>query len=383
MAKLRLLTVVGARPQIIKAAAIGRAIAGRFRDRMDETILHTGQHYDADMSQVFFDELGIAPPHVQLGTGSGTHGAQTARMIEGIEQAIVQHRPDVVLLYGDTNSTLAGAVAAAKLHVPVAHVEAGLRSFNKAMPEEINRIVCDHCSTWLFCPTRTGVDNLLREGFTERTEGRATADRPHVVHAGDVMYDNSLHFLRMANERSRVLADNGLEPDGYLLATVHRAHNTDRPERLAGIVAGLLAIHEEHRMPLVLPLHPRTRKQLDALPDDALRRRLLEGPDVHVMPPAGFLDMTALEGGARLVATDSGGVQKEAWFLGKPCVILREETEWTELVDSGDALLAGADPERMVPAARTLMARGGTPRPHLFGDGHAAELICGHLIRTA
>lgn len=379
MGARRILTVVGARPQIIKAAAIGRAINAHFKGRLEELLLHTGQHYDANMSQVFFDELGIAAPDIQLGVGSGGHGAQTARMIEGIEQAILEHSPDAMLLYGDTNSTLAGAVAAAKLHVPVAHVEAGLRSFNKAMPEEVNRVVCDHCSTWLFCPTATAVRNLEREGFTTAITGPATADRPHVLLPGDVMYDNSLHFAQLAAERSTVLRELGLEPGGFLLATVHRNNNTDDPARLEAIVSGLLAIQEEHGLPMVLPLHPRTRKQLGTLPG-ALLQRAEAGSGLRIIPPAGFLDMVALENGARLVLTDSGGVQKEAFFFGKPCVILRPGTEWVELVESGDAILVDADPARMIAAARALLERGAAQGHNLFGDGHAAERICEALL---
>jgi UDP-GlcNAc3NAcA epimerase len=379
MTAKRILTVVGARPQIIKAAAIGRAVRGAFKGRLEEVLLHTGQHYDANMSQVFFDELGIAPADIQLGVGSGSHGVQTARMIEGIEQAILAQRPDVVVLYGDTNSTLAGAVAAAKLHVPVAHVEAGLRSFNKAMPEELNRVVCDHCSTWLFCPTATAVRNLEREGFSTTVTGPASADRPHVLLSGDVMYDNSLHFAKLAAERSTLLKELGLEPGAFLLATVHRDHNTDAPARLAAIMSGLLAVAQEHGLPVVLPLHPRTRKQLAAL-SGPVRQEVEEGSMVRIIPPAGFLDMIALENGARLVLTDSGGVQKEAFFFGKPCVILRAETEWVELVESGDAILVDADTDRMIGAARALMARGAAQGTNLFGDGHAAEKICTALL---
>jgi UDP-GlcNAc3NAcA epimerase len=354
-------------------------VRGAFKGRLEEVLLHTGQHYDANMSQVFFDELGIAPADIQLGVGSGSHGVQTARMIEGIEQAILAQRPDVVVLYGDTNSTLAGAVAAAKLHVPVAHVEAGLRSFNKAMPEELNRVVCDHCSTWLFCPTATAVRNLEREGFSTTVTGPASADRPHVLLSGDVMYDNSLHFAKLAAERSTLLKELGLEPGAFLLATVHRDHNTDAPARLAAIMSGLLAVAQEHGLPVVLPLHPRTRKQLAAL-SGPVRQEVEEGSMVRIIPPAGFLDMIALENGARLVLTDSGGVQKEAFFFGKPCVILRAETEWVELVESGDAILVDADTDRMIGAARALMARGAAQGTNLFGDGHAAEKICTALL---
>lgn len=382
MGRLKILTVVGARPQIIKAAAIGRAVAGLYADRLEEVVLHTGQHYDPHMSQVFFDEMGIAPPRVQLAVGSGSHGEQTAAMITGIERAINEHRPDLVLVYGDTNSTLAGALAAAKLNVPVAHVEAGLRSFNKSMPEEINRVLCDHCSTWLFCPTATAVHNLQREGFALDITGPATADRPHVVHVGDVMFDNTLYFGQLARTRSTILADHGLRSEGYVLATVHRDHNTDQPERFAAILAALLHIHERHGLPLVLPLHPRARKQLMALPDAALRERVLSTAGIHVLPPVGFLDMTALESSARLVLTDSGGVQKEAWFLGRPCVVLRDETEWVELVESGDALLAGADTRRITDAAGRLIDHQVGGRTDIFGDGRAAERICEKLTQA-
>ncbi|MBL8001346.1 MAG: UDP-N-acetylglucosamine 2-epimerase (non-hydrolyzing) [Flavobacteriales bacterium] len=380
-APLRLLTVIGARPQIIKAAAISRAVAGPFAGRIHETLLHTGQHYDANMSQVFFDELGIPRADIDLGVGSGSHGAQTARMIEGIEQELKRNTYDAVLLYGDTNSTLAGAVAAAKLHIPVAHVEAGLRSFNKAMPEEINRIACDHSSTWLFCPTDTAVHNLQREGFDPSNAGPAHIDRPRVVQCGDVMYDNSMHFADLAAARSVLLPSLGLGPEGYALVTVHRDHNTDVPERLNAIVGALVALHDAHDLPLVLPVHPRTRKCLDQLLDPVLASALRERPRIHLIPPAGFLDMIALERNARLVVTDSGGVQKEAFFFGKPCVILRPGTEWVELVAHGQAVLADADPVRIAEGAEAFLTNGAPPCPPLFGDGHAAERICTELLR--
>ncbi|MEO8732900.1 MAG: UDP-N-acetyl glucosamine 2-epimerase, partial [Flavobacteriales bacterium] len=262
---IQILTVIGARPQIIKAAAISRAVQGPFKDRIRETLLHTGQHYDANMSQVFFDELCIPPADIHLAVGSGAHGAQTARMIEGIENELQRTKYDAVLLYGDTNSTLAGAVAAAKMHVPVAHVEAGLRSFNKAMPEEVNRIICDHCSTWLFCPTTTAVDNLRREGFNVESDDRPTPDHPRVVACGDVMYDNSMHFAKLAARTSTVMEDHGLTENGFLLATVHRDHNTDDPVRLNAIFSALLELHRSHGLQVVLPLHPRTQKMMESL----------------------------------------------------------------------------------------------------------------------
>jgi len=377
---LRLLTVIGARPQIIKASAISRAVAGPFKGRIEEILLHTGQHYDANMSQVFFDELGIPRPGVDLAVGSGSHAVQTARMLEGVEKAILDAKPDVVLLYGDTNSTLAGAVAASKLHVPVAHVEAGLRSFNKSMPEEVNRIVCDHCSTWLFCPTTTAVTNLQREGFSlDRNEG-ASIDRPHVLLSGDVMFDNSMYFSALAEERHTVRKVLGLEPEGYVLATVHRDGNTDVPERLTSVVNALLEIVEHHALPVVLPLHPRTRKRLDELPDGDLQRRMASARGFHVVPPAGFLDMVDLERNAKLVVSDSGGVQKEAFFFGRPVVVLRPETEWVELVEHGQAILADADPDRIRKAVDHFMQRSVPLAPALYGDAHAAEHICEALL---
>lgn len=378
---LRILTVIGARPQIIKAAAISHAVRTVFSGRIHETLLHTGQHYDANMSQVFFDELGIPHADISLGVGSGAHGVQTARMIEGIEAEINTGKHDVVLLYGDTNSTLAGAVAAAKLHVPVAHVEAGLRSFNKAMPEEVNRIVCDHCSTWLFCPTETAVRNLAREGFSLGLGEPATADRPHVVASGDVMYDNSMRFAQLAAARSTLVADLGLADGGFLLATIHRDHNTDDAARINAIFSSLLELHHRHGLPVVLPVHPRTRKMMAALLHANVQAALeAAAAGFHVVPPVGFLDMIALERAARLVVTDSGGVQKEAYFFGKPVVVLRPETEWVELVEHGQAVLADADPGRIEAAATHFLQDGVPPCPPIFGNGHAAEAICAHLL---
>ena len=377
---LRVLTVIGARPQIIKASAFSHAVSGKYKGRISETLLHTGQHYDANMSQVFFEELGIPPADISLGVGSGAPGVQTARMIEGIERELQTGSYDLVLLYGDTNSTLAGAVAASKLHVPVAHVEAGLRSFNKSMPEEINRIVCDHCSTWLFCPTSTAILNLQREGFAMEADAPATVDRPRVVASGDVMYDNSMRFAEMAAQKSSLLAELGVQPDGFILATVHRDHNTDDPIRINAIFSSLLELQSQHALPVVLPLHPRTRKMMDSLLPGELRAAIQAAPGFHLVPPVGFLDMIALERGAKLVVTDSGGVQKEAYFFGKPVVVLRPETEWVELVENGQAILADADPGRIASAAQQFLKDGVPVCPPLFGDGHAAEAICEVLL---
>jgi len=367
---------VGARPQFVKAAALHRAASAR--EGVRHLILHTGQHYDDAMSRVFFDELAIPAADVHLGVGSGSHGEQTARMLQGIEQALQTHRPDVLVLYGDTNSTLAGAVAASKLHVPIAHVEAGLRSYNKAMPEEVNRVLCDHCSTWLFCPTATAVANLVREGFAPGPVTSPGPDHPAVVLSGDVMFDNSLHFAAMAANRSTVLAELGLGPQGFFLATIHRDFNTDDEARLQRILGALQAVAARHAMPVVVPLHPRTRARLALLGMDAGQL-----PGMHIIPPVGYLDMIQLERHARLVLTDSGGVQKEAYFFQRPCVVLRPGTEWVELVEHGQAALADADPH-LVEAAVDRFLRDGLPAcAPLYGDGDAAGLICDTLLRSA
>jgi len=377
---LRLLTIIGARPQIIKAAALSRAVRGPFAGKINETILHTGQHYDANMSQVFFDELAIPGADINLNAGSGHHGAMTARMIEGIEQELLRTPYDAVVLYGDTNSTLAGAVAASKLHVPVAHIEAGLRSFNKRMPEEINRIVCDHCSTWLFCPTDTAVRNLEREGFAVDRTMAPTVDHPLVMLSGDVMFDNSRHFEQLALERSTILADLGLLGKQYILATVHRDNNTDDPARLNAIFGALFELHTQQGLHVVLPVHPRTRKMMGTALEPALLKALNNAPGFHLIAPAGFLDMITLESHARLVVTDSGGVQKEAYFFGRPCVILRPGTEWVELVEAGHAILADADAQRIRSASEQFLRDSLPIGPPLFGDGHAAERICEQLL---
>lgn len=368
----RLLSIVGARPQFVKVAAVDRAL-NRHGGTIHE-VLHTGQHYDDAMSRVFFHELSIPAAKTHLGIGSGSHGAQTARMIEGIEQALIAQRPDAVVLYGDTNSTLAGAIAAAKLGVPIAHVEAGLRSFNKSMPEEVNRVLCDHCSAWLFCPTEAAVSNLRAEGIIDRAVAPASSDHPCVSLVGDVMLDSSLHFAGLVKERSHLIRESGLKENGFFLATIHRDFNADSPERLNALLNAMTACAESHGLPVVLPLHPRTRQRLGingAMSIDPKRIRLIE--------PVGYFDMIALEMNARLILTDSGGVQKEAFFHGKPCVVLRRETEWTELIDHGQATLADADHERILEAVGHFMRNGAPTCPPLYGDGHAADRIAALL----
>ncbi len=352
---MKILTVVGARPQFIKAAPVSHAL--RALPGTEEILVHTGQHYDNRMSAVFFRDLALPPPDHNLGAGSGAHGAQTAAMLTGLEALITAEQPTGVLIYGDTNSTLAGALAASKLGVPVAHVEAGLRSFNRAMPEEINRIVADRLAALLFCPTPVAEANLAAEGITAGV---------HVV--GDVMYDAVLQAeaRAQATVTRRLLRRLGVPPGGYLLLTVHRAGNTDDPERLGRIVAALNALAE----PVLFPCHPRTRKAL-------ARFGLTLGAHVRRMQPASYLQMIALERNARLVLTDSGGVQKEAYWLGVPCLTLREETEWVETVAAGWNRLVGADPAAIAAAVADFRPAG-TPPPH-FGDGHAAERIAAIL----
>jgi UDP-GlcNAc3NAcA epimerase len=361
---MKLLTVVGARPQFVKAATVSRAIARHNAASalvIDERIVHTGQHYDENLSAVFFRELGVPGPAHHLGIGSGSHGAQTGRMLERLEEVARSEAPDCVLVYGDTNSTLAAALAAAKLRIPVAHVEAGLRSYNRAMPEEVNRVVCDHVSARLYCPTTAAVENLRREGVTQGVE-----------QVGDVMYDGMLHFRAMAGDR--LPAALGVEPRRYLLATVHRAENTDRPDRLRDIVA-LLGEAARVAGPLLLPLHPRTRSALT-------RDGIALPPGVRAIEPAPYLHMIPLMAHARAILTDSGGMQKEAFFLEVPCLTLRGETEWVETVEAGANRLVDADAALATDALEAL-ARGAwradfSARP--YGSGHAAEAIVASLV---
>ena len=351
-----IMSVLGARPQFIKAAVVSRALAARGGT---ELLVHTGQHFDANMSDVFFEELEIPQPAHHLGIGGGTHGENTGRMIEAIEKVLLGSRPDCVVVYGDTYSTLAGAIAAVKLHIPVAHVEAGLRSFNRQMPEEINRVLTDHAASLLFAPTRAAVSHLASEGIAGRSV--------HLV--GDVMYDAALFYAAKAERSSSVLARLGLAANSYALATIHRAENTDDPNRLAGILDGFARFDQE----IILPLHPRTRARLApsglTLPDN-----------VRLVDPVGYLDMVMLEKNAALIATDSGGVQKEAFFYRVPCVTLRDETEWTELVEAGwNTLVTPASGMDVAAAMRgALGQQGADVQP--YGMGDAASLIADRLL---
>jgi UDP-GlcNAc3NAcA epimerase len=344
---VRILSVVGNRPQFIKSAPLSLALRNA---GIDEVVLHTGQHYDDELSDVFFRELELGPPRYWLEAGSGSHAEQTARMLPGIERAVLDEEPDLVLVYGDTNSTLAGALAAAKVLVPVAHVEAGLRSFDPTMPEEVNRIVVDRLSALLFCPTDVAVRNLEREGVAKG-----------VHEVGDVMYDANVRLAPLAREHSQALGQARVEPGRYLVLTLHREANT-RPGPLAAIAAALERIGE----PVVFPQHPRTSAALAAA-------GISMDAHVRTLPPVGYLDFAALASQARLVLTDSGGVQKEAYWYGVPCVTLRTTTEWVETVETGWNRLVGADPDRIVAAVHE--ARAPAEHPPLYGDGRAAERI--------
>lgn len=349
---MKVVSIVGARPQFIKAAPVTKALrAAGFQ----EILLHTGQHYDYGMSQIFFEELSIPKPDLNLEIGSGRHGQQTGQMLIRIEEILLQERPNWVLVYGDTNSTLAGALAAIKLHLPVAHVEAGLRSYNREMPEEHNRVLTDHCSDLLFCPTQTAVTNLASEGITQGV---------HLV--GDTMYDAVLAFSEIARQQSTILQKLEVEPKGYVLATVHRPYNTDVPENLQAILTAFSEIGEA----VVFPVHPRTRKMLDAFNLSSKTQNL------KLIEPVGYLDMLILEQNARLILTDSGGMQKEAYFFKVPCVTLRSETEWVETVEAGWNVVVGTSTQDIINAVRDVhrgLRRGSN---NGFGAGDAATRIC-------
>jgi UDP-GlcNAc3NAcA epimerase len=341
---MKIITILGARPQFIKAAAVSNL----FRQHFDELLVHTGQHYDANMSDVFFEELNIPKPAYHLNIGSGNHGAQTGAMLAEIEKVLLVEEPDFVMVYGDTNSTIAGALAASKLLIPVIHVEAGLRSFNKAMPEEQNRILTDHISDLLFVPTQTAVDNLQTEGIQKG-----------VYNVGDVMYDGILHFTEIAKSKSTILATLHLQESQFLLCTIHRAENTNDPIRLSAICAALTASGEN----IVLPLHPRTQKYISDY-------GITLGKNIQVIEPIGYLDMVRLESACKKIVTDSGGVQKEAFFLAKPCITMRDETEWVETVNNGWNVIVGADEAKIKDAI--LNFNPSNERLDYFGNGNAA-----------
>jgi len=348
---MKIVSIVGARPQFIKAALVSREL----RKNHKEVLVHTGQHYDIELSQIFFDELGIPKPDYNLGVGSDTHARQTARMMISIEDTLVAEKPDLVLVYGDTNSTLAGALAAVKLHILVGHVEAGPRMFDRNIPEEVNRVLTDHVSSLLFAPTQTAVDNLQREGINDG-----------VYLTGDVMLDSFLQFSRVAERNSKILDELGLGRGKYLLATVHRARNTEIEENLKNIVAAFSSVGEK----IVFPIHPRTAKYLKQY---GLYDRLSDAPNVRLIAPVGYLDSIILTRNAKKVLTDSGGLQKEAYFSRVPCITLDDATGWPETVEDGWNILVGSDEDKIITAIRHFVPKG--KQRDVFGDGKAAGKI--------
>jgi UDP-GlcNAc3NAcA epimerase len=350
---MKILTVVGARPQFIKASLVSKAIREM---NIQEVLIHTGQHYDANMSNVFFDELNIPKPDVNLAVGSGLHGLQTAKMLIGIEELIIRESPDVLLIYGDTNSTLAGALAASKLHVPIAHIEAGLRSFNWKMPEEVNRVVADRLSQILFCPSLTATKNLFQEGISQNV---------HLV--GDVMYDVVKNFSSMATQRSSILDTLQLQPKSYYLATIHRAENTDVVNNIKNILDALSVLDKK----VLLPLHPRTRSKIS---EYGCKAESYE--NIHFVDPLGYLDMLHLQQNSSMILTDSGGIQKEAYWLKVPCITLRNETEWVETVESNANIITGANQEKILAAVQLFESKAFEfSEPDAYGDGTASSQI--------
>ncbi len=377
---LRIANIVGARPQFIKVAPVQKVIQEHNHhhpyEQIQEILIHTGQHYDYEMSQVFFEQLGIKKPDYHLGVGSGTHGYQTGEMIKKIEEVLIRESPDIVIVYGDTNSTLAGALAATKLHIPVAHVEAGLRSFNKKMPEEINRVLTDHCSSILFCPTETAVENLKKEGFINIINNGKLINptfrmhlhqhmTPFVINVGDVMYDAMLMCLEIAERESKILKKLNLEPKKYVLSTIHRAENTGTLENLKNIFEALAEISKD--ISVILPIHPRTKKLLSQT------NALSLSQTIRIIDPVSYFDMLILEKNAYVILTDSGGVQKEAYWLKVPCITLREETEWAETVEIGANTLVGSNVGKILENFNTIRNKDFSFHHTLYGDGKSAE----------
>lgn len=355
---MKVLTIIGARPQFIKAATVSRII--NRENKIDEILVHTGQHFDANMSEVFFTELDISKPDYNLGISGGNHGKQTGKMLQKVEEVLLLEKPDMVMVYGDTNSTLAGSLAAVKLHIPIAHVEAGLRSFNKKMPEEINRILTDHSSDILFTPTSTAINNLRNEGIDENK----------IVNVGDVMYDAAIYYGKKAEKKSSILSELKLKEKEYILTTIHRAENVDDSDNLKNIFGSLEKVAKDYN--LILPIHPRTKNALESM------NYLFDRSNINFIQPVGYLDMVMLEKYAKMVITDSGGVQKEAYFHETPCITLRNETEWIELVENGFNFLANSD--NLLSILHQAEKVRFSTKSSIFGNGKAALKIANALL---
>jgi len=378
---IRILTIIGARPQFIKAAAFSRAIRNYYSDQIEEIIIHTGQHYDENLSKVFFDELQIPREKYNLDIGSGSHAEQTGRMLIGIEKVVLDENPDAILLYGDTNSTLAACLVGIKLHIPIIHVEAGVRSYNKTFPEEVNRLVCDHMSSLLFVPSDAGMESLKKEGFNIQNQSKSivNADNPFVFMCGDIMYDNTLYYLDKVQGKENTITEKyNLQKDNYILATMHRPSNVDKIHTIESILKAFNSIIKKHNKPIIFPLHPRTKKILYQTPE---LQELISHEQLQIISPVSFLEMIVLGKGSNLIITDSGGVQKEAYFLEKPCLIMAEETPWTELVESKNALLVGSDYNKITKGVNHFLKRKNALHfPPLYGDGKASEYISQQII---
>lgn len=380
---IKIVTIIGARPQIIKAAALSRAIKNNFSKQIEEILVHTGQHYDKNMSDIFFSEMGIPEPKYNLNVGSFSHGKQTALMLEGIESILKAENPDYLIVYGDTNSTVAGSLAASKIHIPVVHIEAGLRSFNKSMPEELNRIMTDHASTLLFTPTITGLENLAKEGFQIENLPPYHIDNPKIYHCGDIMLDNSIYFSEIANQKSKVLEQYNLKENQFILCTVHRDSNTDVAQRLTAIFNALQTISLNYHETIFIPLHPRTLKKLPEMLPQSLLNDMKINKNIICTEPVSFFDMIKLEKSSKMIITDSGGVQKEAFFFNKPSLILRSETEWIEIVDAGCAKIVDADDQKIIENCALYATNKKLDFPEIFGNGKASEYILTKIIEHA
>jgi len=378
---IKILTIIGARPQFIKAAAISRAIRNYFVDALTEVIVHTGQHYDSFMSEIFFTELDVPREKYNLKVGSHSHAVQTANMMVQLEKILLEEKPHAILVYGDTNSTLASALVASKMNIPVIHVEAGIRGYNKELPEEMNRVICDHLSTLLFVPTIAGIEALEKENIRhpESFSSHFNYNTPGVFLSGDIMYDNILYFSQKVGTLAyRYFDEYNLPKDNYVLATLHRSHNTDHRENLEQIFEALLQITVLHNKPVIFPIHPRTMK---AMKEFGLFDKFDKHPHLHIVRPASFLEIIALQKNCDLVLTDSGGLQKESYFLEKPCIILLEETPWIELVEGQTAKLAGSNYDKILEAAQILLTKKDLAFPPLYGEGQAAKYICERIIQ--
>jgi UDP-GlcNAc3NAcA epimerase len=376
---LKLVTIIGARPQMIKAAAISRAIRTEFTDQIEEIIIHTGQHYDTAMSQVFFDELQIPKEKYNLEIGSGSHALQTAKMMIAIEEVLLKERPNVLLLYGDTNSTLAACLTAAKLFIPIVHVEAGVRGYNKYFPEEVNRLITDHLSSLLFVPTKSGMESLSKENVVHHSISQTKPDfnTPAVYLTGDIMYDNTMFFSQVSDHKKEELHRKFNLPESFVLLTIHRPSNVDDSENLLSILHAVEQISTEFKVSFVFPVHPRTRFIIES---NTVLSQLIKDLPIVIIPPVSFIEMIYLEKTASLVMTDSGGVQKEAYFLKKPALILLEETPWLELIESGNAILTGNNTDKIYNAYKELTTKELNFDQDLYGDGKASSFIVSKIV---